>query len=192
MNMHRAGMAITYRVALAMWLALLSGSGLASTASVPEHIRNEIPQAHLLGAGAYTWFGLKIYDARLWVGESGYQQGTKDNARFALDLQYARDLKGDRIADASLKEIKRLGIGTPRQHQAWLARMIDLFPDVQDGTHITGVYLPAQGARFYLNGVILGEVLDPDFAHAFFAIWLDPRTSDKALRNALLAGTSKQ
>jgi hypothetical protein len=67
-----------------------------------------------------------------------------------------------------------------------------IFPDVKEGEHITGVYLPNQGARFYLNGNLLGEVRDPDFAHAFFAIWLDPRTSDKKLRSALLADAGQK
>lgn len=162
--------------------AMVASAAIAE--AVPRHIQMEIPQAQLLGAGTYSWFGLKIYDARLWVGAGGYQPAT---AKFALDLQYARKLDGVQIADASVKEMRRMGLGTPQQHQVWLTKMNGLFLDVKDGTHITGVYLPEQGARFYLNGEMLGEVPDPDFARAFFAIWLDPKTSDRKLRGALLA-----
>lgn len=164
----------------------------AGTQPVPPHIRLEIPQAHLLGAGTYTWFGLKIYDAALWVGENGYQPAPNGNAKFALDLQYARELDGERIAEASLKEIERMAIGSPRQQQAWLARMKEIFPDVKKGTHLTGVYEPDEGVRFYLNGKIMADVRDPEFAHAFFAIWLDRRTSDRQLRYALLGYREEQ
>ena len=187
-----AGMAMTRRAFMALCVALCSGLGIAATAAISQHIRNEIPHAQLSGSGSFTWFGLKIYEASLWTGEGGYQPQALSNAKFALDLQYARDLNGSRIADASLQQIVKLAIGTPAQQQAWHARMKEIFPDVQDGTHITGIYLPGQGARFYLNGALLGEVLDADFAHAFFAIWLDPRTSAPRLRDALLTGAGKR
>jgi hypothetical protein len=64
-----------------------------------------------------------------------------------------------------------------------------LFPDVHEGTRISGIHLPGQGARFYLNGNPLGEIPDSEFARAFFAIWLDPRTSASSLRNSLLSST---
>ena len=54
----------------------------------------------------------------------------------------------------------------------------------------TGVYLPGQGARFYRDGKLLGEILDPEFGHAFFAIWLDPKTTGGKLREALLANAT--
>jgi Chalcone isomerase-like len=41
--------------------------------------------------------------------------------------------------------------------------------------------------RFYLDGKLLGEIADVEFAQAFFAIWLDPRTSASNLRKQLLA-----
>ena len=61
-----------------------------------------------------------------------------------------------------------------------------IFPDVRKGTHISGVYLPDKAARFYLDGKLLGEVDDPEFARAFFSIWLDMRTSASSLRSQLL------
>lgn len=60
------------------------------------------------------------------------------------------------------------------------------FVDVQAGTRLTGVYLPGQGARFFLGQALLREVKDLQFAQAFFAIWLDPRTSNPELRQQLL------
>ncbi|GAA4022625.1 chalcone isomerase family protein [Actimicrobium antarcticum] len=165
---------------LALFLGLLLA--LPVFAATPAHIRNDVPDARLSGQGTFRWFGLHIYDAALWVGAKGYDL----KAPLALDLTYARALAGKKIAEASDDEIRKLGLGTPEQQATWLAKMTALFPDVQDGTHITGVYLPALGARFYHDGKLLGEIADPAFARAFFAIWLDPKTSAGKLRDALL------
>ncbi len=171
--------------ALVLWAVLLTT--VRADNQPPSHIAAEIPQAWLAGQGTFRWFGLKLYDAQLWTGSQGYRG---DGSTFALDLRYARDLKGSRIARASHDEIEKLGIGSPDQRTAWLARMEKLFPDVQDGTRITGVYLPGAGARFYLDGKPLGEVKDAEFGKAFFAIWMDTRTTAPALRAALLGNAT--
>lgn len=157
-----------------------------SVASVPLHISTTLPDARLAGSGTFRWFGLKIYDAQLWTGQAGLTPDTLRSKPFALDLHYARHLIGQKIADASLDEIRKIGIGTPTQHKAWLASMTALFPDVEKDTHLTGFYAPGQATRFFLNGVAIGEVADPEFGAAFFAIWLHPKTSEPAFRRALL------
>jgi hypothetical protein len=162
-----------------LW-ALLAG---ASAFAAAPHIDAEIPAARLAGEGSYRWFGLKVYDAQLWVGDAGYRSDTG----FALDLHYARNLSGAKIAEASRDEISKLGIGTPAQHAAWLASMTRLFPDVAEGDRLTGIFMPGLGARFYFNGKLRGEISDVQFASAFFAIWLDAKTTAPALRKALLS-----
>jgi len=162
----------------------------AANDTIPAHIQSELHEAHLSGQGSFRWFGLKIYDAVLWIDKDGYQPGAPTAAKFILDLNYARDLYGARIAQSSIDEIRQLGYGSPDQQTQWLQKMKSVFPDVHEGTHISGVYLPAKGARFYLNGKLLGEIEDPEFARAFFAIWLDERTSAAKLRRQLLATDS--
>jgi hypothetical protein len=44
---------------------------------------------------------------------------------------------------------------------------------------------------FLLNGQPAGEIRDPEFARLFFGIWLSPRTSEPAMRRALLAGRGR-
>lgn len=166
--------------ALCLTLCLLS----AHAANTPPHIQQELPDARLSGEGSFRWFGLKIYDASLWLGSTGYQPAS---AKFILNLNYAREFYGARIAQASIAEIRQLGLGTAMQQEAWLKQMKALFPDVSEGSQISGVNLPNQGARFYLDGKLLGEIADVEFAQAFFAIWLDPRTSASSLRKQLLA-----
>lgn len=192
---------MTPLTALLCSLTILTGSllpqtGMAQSASqsvtqsaapsVPSHIRAAMPDARLSGSGAFRWFGLKIYDAELWVGKAGISAENFSSMPYALDLRYARHLVGHKIADASIDEIGKLGIGTAAQQKAWLASMTALFPDVEKDSRITGVYVPGQATRFYLNGAPLGVIADPEFGPAFFGIWLHPKTSEPALRRALL------
>lgn len=164
---------------------LLSACALAvvgPAGAAPGHIDQHLTQARVAGRGTFTWFALAIYDAELWVGEKGY----RPDAPFVLDLRYARKLDGIKIAEASAEQMEKIGAGTPAQRAQWLARMKTIFPDVKEGTHISGVFLPGAGARFYLDGKALATVPDPEFARAFFGIWLDPATSARSLRTALL------
>jgi len=170
-------------------LCLMWCATSAQAVNIPSHIQDEISNARLAGQGTYRWFGLKIYDAALWVGDQGYLPEEPASTKFALNLTYARNLYGERIAQSSIDEISQLGYGSSAQHEVWLNKMKTLFPDVQEGMHISGVHIPGQGARFYLNGKLLGEIADTDFARAFFAIWLDPRTSASKLRGQLLSAS---
>ena len=165
----------------------LFGPLALAAAAAPAPIDTELPRARLAGAGTFRYFGMQIYDAQFWVGANGYRATAPRAEKFALDLRYARSLNGKKIATASTDEMKKLGLGTPEQHADWQARMERIFPDVQEGTRITGIYLPEQGARFYRDGKLLGEIADPAFGYAFFAIWLDPKTTGGPLREALLA-----
>lgn len=138
------------------------------------------------GEGTLRWFGFKVYEATLRT-EGAAPEFTQ---RFALELRYARALRGAAIAERSHEEIARLGFGAPAQREIWREAMRRLFPDVAAGDTLTGEHLPRRGARFLRNGLPLGEIADPEFARAFFSIWLDPRTSAPELRAALLGGGS--
>ncbi|MBX9798459.1 MAG: chalcone isomerase family protein [Burkholderiaceae bacterium] len=172
-----------------LWLfaacVMTNNSYAADTA--PAHIQKELAPAYLSGLGSFRWFGLKIYDAQLWVGKQGYNSATPESSKFALDLRYARALQGRKIAEASRDEMQKLGLGNAQQLAEWQSKMEQIFPDVSEGTHLTGVYLPNSGARFYLDGKAIGEIMDAAFAQAFFAIWLAPKTTAPQLRTALLA-----
>lgn len=131
------------------------------------------------GSGSYRRFGFLVYEATLWAGDHPQQPP------LALQLTYRRSIAGKAIAAASVKEMRALGDINEDTLAAWGERMAALFPDVKDGDRILGEYHP-DVARFYYNGVLLGEIADARFARQFFAIWLDVRTSAPELRAALL------
>jgi len=159
--------------------ALLACAGLGwalATVASPAATMREI------GAGSLHWFGLRVYDARLAVAGERFDPAQP----FALTLRYAREVSGERIAETSLDEIRRLGFGTPADHRRWLDGMRRLFPDVRRGDELTGASVPGRGAQFLLNGQSIGSIDEPEFGRAFFAIWLDPRTRSRDLRAGLL------
>ncbi len=148
--------------------------------------RDLLPQASVMGSGSFRWFGLKVYDARLWADRRAFSAEAWSRSALALELTYARTLDGKRIAEASADEMKKLGLANAEQQRTWLEAMKQVFPNVQEGTQLIGLYQPGQATRFFLDGAAIGEVADPEFGPAFFAIWLHPRTTAPKLRAALL------
>jgi len=149
-------------------------------------LKQALPEATVIGSGSFRWFGLKLYDASLWAVRSSFNPDNWQSTPLALELNYARSLEGRRIAEASIDEMKKLGIGTSSQHKAWDEAMKQVFPDVDKTTQLTGLYVPGQPTRFLRNGTAIGEITDPAFGPAFFAIWLHPKTTAPKLRTALL------
>lgn len=130
------------------------------------------------GSGEFRRFGFLVYEATLWAGDD------PQRAPLTLRLDYKRAIAGADIAAASVNEMRRIG-ADEAQLRGWGQRMARLFPDVKPGDHIVGHY-HAAGAVFMQGERELGRIDDPDFARAFFGIWLDPRTPAPALRDALL------
>jgi hypothetical protein len=159
---------------------------LAQAPEPPTEVAREISQARLQGKGAFSYFGLAIYDAKLWVGSS-FNKSTFDQHELALELQYRRSLDGEKIAEKSLSEIQKQGAVNADVAKDWLAQMTQAFPNVKNGDRITGIYKPGESAVFYFNGQRRLEVRDAEFARRFFGIWLSPRSSAPQLRQALLS-----
>lgn len=170
-------------------LAALALAALSVQASLPEPVKALVPAWRNLGSGDASFLGLRLYGASLWVSGQAY----REDAPFALALTYARGFSRDTLVSTSLDEMRRLG-GADEARLARLARwkseLERVFPDVAAGETIVGVHLPGRGAAFYHQGRLSGEVMDPAFSRAFFAIWLDSRTRVPALRSRLLGAPS--
>lgn len=131
------------------------------------------------GSGEFRRFGFLIYEATLWAGAA-----EPTRPPLALQLTYRRSIDGRAIAQASIDQMRRFDAGQA-QLLRWGEQLTRLFPDVKPGDRILGQHLPDQ-ARFFHNDRPLGVIDDAAFAATFFAIWLDPRTSEPGLRAALL------
>jgi hypothetical protein len=173
------------RRALLVLLLLLAAPWLRAQTAAPAELAADLPGAKLQGGGLLRFFGLKVYEARLWLGSKPLADDWAATP-LALELQYARTLYGAQIAERSLKEMRRQGDIAAADADRWLGAMKQVFPDVKENDRITGLNLPGVGARFFVNGALKGDIRDPQFAKLFFGIWLSEKTSEPALRNALL------
>ncbi|MDZ7591509.1 MAG: chalcone isomerase family protein [Rubrivivax sp.] len=173
-------------IAAGLWPA---GAAMARVAPPPE-VAAELPRARAQGQGQLRFFGLRVYDIRLWA-DDGALAANWPTLPLALEIEYARELDGAAIAERSLKEMRRQADIATDTGERWLDAMTRLFPAVRAGDRVTGVQRPGSGARFFFNGRLLGELPDAEFARLFFGIWLSPRTSEPALREALLGPASR-
>jgi hypothetical protein len=135
--------------------------------------RSDVPSARLVGEGAQLWSERVPVD---------YDE------RFALHLTYTRSIKGKRLADTGIDEIRRqAAVPIPSETlERWRDDMLRAFGDVGPGDQLSAVFLPGKGVRFYSGEQETGEFDDPAFARAFFGIWLDPSTRAPSLRKHLL------
>lgn len=161
-----------------------------ATAAPPPEAQAALPGARLQGSGRLRFFGLHIYDARLWVGPDYPREAParEDWARqpLLLELQYARALDGVKIAERSIEEMKRAGPLSPAQEKSWLDFMSQAFPNVVAGTRLSALQQPDAAVRFFVDGKPGRDIDDRAFAERFFGIWLGPRTSEPAMRLQLL------
>ena len=158
-------------------------------APLPPELQTALPMATLSGQAVMRFWGFDVYRASLWVAP-GFEPATFAQGRFALELRYLRAFRGADIARRSIVEMQRQQALEASQQSQWESRLKALFPDVQAGDRITGVYQPDRGADFWLNGQPLGAIRDNAFAARFFAIWLAPETSEPQLRHSLLEHAS--
>ena len=174
-------MFVPYRI-ICLLLVLLATSipGSAQTSAVENTLDN--PQ--LIGEGRLKILLWKVYDAALYSNT-----GTYDNDEpFALELTYLRAVKGKKIVDTTMDEIRRLAttdISVERLKE-WRQQLDSTIPDMKAGMIITGVRTSEGYTEIYVNAEKIDTIDDPAFTDGFFAIWLSEKTSEPGLRTKLL------
>ena len=170
-------------------LLVMTTSSLTTVAApaptAPPEVRAALPQARLVGSGTLRFFGLLVYEARLWAAP-GFQPDAYERQPFALELEYARKLDGPAIAERSVAEMRRVGPFSDTQARSWLGLMLQAFPNVVAQDRLVGLNDGQGGVRFMHNGRPTAQTTDADYARLFFGIWLHPQTSAPALRRALI------
>jgi hypothetical protein len=150
--------------------ALILAAAAASAAPpLPAMVNQEFPGFTQLGEGTLRFLTIHVYDSSVWI------KGPKfvPTEPFALEIRYAINIKGKSLTERSLKEMRGLGYTDEAK--------------LKPGDRIVGVHVPGKETRFYSADKFLGVVEDPEFARAFFGIWLDEKTSEPKLRAKMLA-----
>lgn len=147
-----------------------------------DHLRTYVPGAQKVGEGRLTYLLWDVYDAALYAPRGKWSH----DKPFALRLSYLRPIKGKKIADRSAEEIRGQGFTDEIKIAAWHAQMKKIFPDVNEGVSLTGVYTQMGETVFYRNNTEIGRIKDPEFSKVFFDIWLNEKTTAPDLRRKLL------
>jgi hypothetical protein len=133
----------------------------------------------LVGSGPLTYLGFKVYDAHFYstdeLGKSG----------FALRLNYARKVTNEDLVKATVKQMVRLG-ASDNEIIKWQSELEKIYPNVDQGHHITAIYQPSGSTTFIHNGKLAGKINDQQFSKIFFSIWFDQKTNSPNLRTKLL------
>ena len=150
---------------------------------IPTQLKanNLILKNNLIGEANLKYYIWNVYDAKLYsIGEFSFDKP------FALSLIYNREFQGNKIADRSIKEMQKIGLKDKKKISKWQEQMRDIFPDVDKGNVISGIYKPNEPTIFLKDKKEIGTIEDPDFGKWFFGIWLDEKTSEPEFRTKLL------
>jgi len=150
---------------------------------LPDLVNKEFPGLKELGEGRLRFMMIHVYDSSVWTSSP---TAYTPNDIFALEIRYAIGIKGNALTQRSLKEIRGQGYADEAKLRRWEAEMDRVFPELKIGDRLVGVNVPGKAARFYSQEKFLGAIEDPEFARAFFGIWLDEKTSEPALRAKML------
>jgi hypothetical protein len=157
-----------------------------NVAHAETFIQQYIPGAKAVSKARYSVLIFDVYDATFYT-VSGKPEVKPP---FALQLAYLRDFKGEDIADRSAEEMRSQQGVDELTLADWHSQMRNIFPNVEEGDSITGIYQAKAECSFYKNKVFIGQVVDDRFCHAFFDIWFGENTSAPKLREKLLTQTT--
>ncbi len=187
MTSRRALLAVGLSAALlgAGWPLVHAQTSAATEA--PARLQGLLSSPKLMGQQRFSYWGFAVYDASLWANTSFASLDWAQH-NLVLELRYLRDFKGADIAQRSIDEMHGQRPLTAAQTQNWSAQLRQLIPNVREGERLTGVYTPHKGLQLLHQDQPVGELRDGELAQRFMGIWLAPETSQRQLRQQLLAG----
>nr|MBI1231064.1 hypothetical protein [Cytophagales bacterium] len=155
---------------------------LPSFASANTVAEQYVADAKIVGSGRLNVYLFDVYDAYLYAPDGKWS----NSKPYALKLKYLRNIKGKKIADKSIEQIREQGFDNEVKLAAWHRQMIQIFPDVTDGSELTGIYIPNLETQFFNRDEKIGTIKDPEFGKWFFGIWLSENTAAPKLRESLI------
>lgn len=183
----RATWALVFGAGLIGWCPMACAD-VGTDPSVQQRMRHLLNhEPRLIGQHRFTYWGFEVYDASLWA-TSPFATHAWFKHPLVLELRYLRDFKGADIAQRSIDEMQGQQALNAAQTQSWPRALQAIIPNVRRGERLTGVYRPEKGMQLLHQDRPVGEVSDPELAQRFFGIWLAPETSQRQLRQQLLAG----
>ena len=144
--------------------------------------RDDFQSLNLIGEGTLKVFVWELYDLRLHSETSSFSWEN----RFVLEFDYKRDLKKEKLVEASLIEMRRQKGIPEKEITNWEKYLEKGIKPVQKGTKAAVEWTPDGKVVFHYEGTSPVTINDEVFARSFVSIWLGQETSEPALRSALL------
>lgn len=166
-------------------LACAAAPITASTQTPPPEVTTRFAAPKLKGAATTRAWGLKLFDAELWMADGGAFSFGKP---FALSLTYGTRFAAETIANSTISEIVRVEGGSEDSHVKLRDQLIACLPNVRSGLRITGVAENASQVSLYVNGRKACTMRYPDLRKRFFSIWLAPTSRDRKAAARLTGG----
>jgi Chalcone isomerase-like len=150
---------------------------------LPAPVQSQAPGIRPLGRGRQKVFGIRVYDATLWVVGDRFTP----TQPHALDVEPGKSVSADTLVNNAMGEMRRLKLGDASQLASWRLELMRLIPNVKSGDQVV-VFCPSEAKTLaYYNGRIRGEVDDATLCPAIMNVWLHPSSQNQALRKSLLA-----
>jgi len=176
----------TRAVPLRLWtilLVLISATyAIASHRALPSQVLSKSPGIHPFGKGRHSLWGIRVYDATLWIVGPQYSA----DAPHALDLEPGRAVPADTLVKNAIAEMRELKLGDERQLGTWQAELRKIIPNVQTGDQVVIFCPDTRRTLAYVNNASTGAIDDPSFCPALMSVWLHPQTKHQAMRKSLL------
>ena len=154
----------------------------AMWAGATDMWQKNIQSFALIGEGTLKVFVWELYDLKLYSEINSFSWQHK----FILEFDYKRDLKKDKVIEASLKEMRRQKGVAEKQINAWKTHLELGINTVWEGTKAAVEWAPDGQITFHYEDKAPEIINDKLFAKSFINIWLGEETSEPELRSSLL------
>ena len=173
---------MSLRLGTILLVLISTASAIASHRPLPTEILSKTPGIHPFGKGRHTLWGVRVYDATLWIVGPQYSAASPH----ALDIEPGRAVPSDTLVTSAIAHMRDLKVGDERQLGIWQAEMKKLVPNLKQGDQIV-IFCPDNKRTLaYLNNSSTGAIDDPSFCPAVMSVWLHPQTKHQAMRKSLL------
>ena len=174
--------AASIRLAPILLILISAAYARASHRPLPPPVVSKAPGIHPFGKGRHTLWGIRMYDATLWIVGPQWSAAAPQ----ALDIEPGRDVPADTLIKNAIAEMRDLKVGDEGKLRIWQGEMKSVIPNVRQGDQIV-IFCPDNNRTIgYSNGSKTGEISDPSFCPAIMSVWLHPQTKHQSMRKSLL------
>ena len=167
---------------------LLPATGLhAKKAVFEETVELKGEPMVKVGEGTFRWMFFRVYDGVLYLDADRPDADPLSDVAKCLELVYSVGISAEDFRESGNSILRRnVDESTWNQLQDRLAKLNAAYQSVEEGDRYGLIYVPGKGTTLARNGEFLVTVPGPDFARAYFSIWLGEDAVKESFREDLL------